>query len=145
MRSITAYDVQDLEFGVVCEDHFAGHHPEDGSTLRAQVYYVVANAPDGSRFVRYVGTWGWVTGEDEDGYPVCRQAAFHNGRYLGISQDELAEATAAMANRIQSSNSRKLNADVWVEWMPIYGSEQYIRGYWEEVQSATERESGARE
>jgi hypothetical protein len=139
---ITDTNIMELDFGVIYEDQFAGRHPEDGSELLAQVVFVTATAPDGSRWKRYVGTYGWVTESDpEDGFPLCYQVAFSDARKVGETLEVLLDAASKAAANISASATRRLNADVWEECQPVYGSSAYVNGSWEEHNAALEREA----
>lgn len=139
---ITDINPTELDFGVVYEDQFAGRHPEDGSELLAQVVYVVATAPNGARWRRYIGTYGWVTECDpEDGFPLCYQAAFTDGRHVGDTFEILTDAASKAAAKLQASTTRRLNPNAWEEWVPVYGSPTYQNESWEEENAALEREA----
>jgi len=139
---VTDFDTTTLTFGVIYEDHDAGRHPEDGCPLVAQVYFVTATAPDGTRFKRHVGTWSWVS-DDVDGYPMAYRSAFApNGRHLsGIDDAGLADAAAEMAARLEASPTRRLNPEAWEFAGAVYGSDAYQALGIEEETAHFEREA----
>jgi hypothetical protein len=138
MSLITEYDPMSLEFGVIYEDQYAGRHPEDGAELLAQVVFVTATANDGTRWKRYVGTYGWVTECDEDDFHVYR-AAFSDCRKVGDTLEMLLDAAAKAVANIERSTTRRLNPDVWEDWIPVYGSKEYSRRLYDYEREAEEQ------
>lgn len=146
--NITDTNIAELEFGAIYLDRDAGNHPEDGGALISQDWYVVATAPDGSRWIRYMGTYGWDFDIDDDGYPhVFRQVLIPTQDDDGLEPRpdltcrDLEEATAALAYLLGAAASPRLNPDVWAEWVPVYGSDCYERESWEELTAYGEREA----
>lgn len=139
---VTDIDTTTLTFEATYEYIATGHFTEDGDELVERAFFVVATTPDGTRFKRCVGYWGWennIAGAE----PFVYRAAFApEGRRLeGVGEATLADAATEITNRLEASPTRRLNPDAWTFAGAVYGSAAYQALNIEEDTIALEREA----
>lgn len=128
---IEDYDPATLRFDVVSEFFHSIRHPEDGEVLLGEVYYVRAEAPNGTRWYRPVGVVDWDVRYGEDGPFVVRTA----------DPIEIGGKAAEVANKLELTDRPRLNIDVWEYAGACYGSDAYTANNIEEETAALEREA----
>ena len=122
---IEEYAVSQLSFFVRTDVAVIGHNSEmaDMSNPRGEIYgdvdYIVAEAPDGTRFAHHT-------------YAVTSSG--------GVTESEVSSARLeALAHHLNTKRPA-LNGELWREIEPRYGSEVYVSGGWEEAQRLYERQ-----
>ena len=90
---------------------------EDGSELIGSHHYVVATSPGGRRFLRIVGSSSWLCVYDDDGEPAYHRTA---------DPVELNERADALAEKLNTATSPRLNPGNWYETEAAYGSEAFV-------------------
>lgn len=113
--------VQDYHFGIRTDVVQVGSCPEEGSPVYSEIYYVVAETEDGSRYAHFHAfrEMEWIIDFD-----------LEFGGYWD-STNSLPEAQKLLS-RIE--NAEKINLDYWIPIEPVYGSQAYIR---DDVESNT--------
>jgi hypothetical protein len=103
------------EIEVFSDLYVAGRHPEEGTDIIGEVFYVVATEPDGRRYrhERSFPNLHWVK-DDE----------LEFGGYYGRLEGEL--AASKLSETVRRAGG-PINLNSWREIDPAYGSEQYQR------------------
>jgi hypothetical protein len=105
----------------------AGRHPEEGTDIIGEMFYVIATEPSGKRY------------RHERGFPnltYIKDAECEFGGYHGSAPGEL------QANKLAATVRRAggpINLRSWRETQPEYGSVAYQRGGWEQEAALLER------
>lgn len=158
----TIYHPVALTFDVHSDLFDAGRHPEDGSPMEGEAFYVVATAPDGKRW-QHKSSWAFAPcgeciahfsfGEPpEDDASDAEKAAWADGcGKCGRGTERVSKEVAeAECTKLIARIEKAIKEDVWggpidnphwVEARPVYGSEAYQKGNWEARQLADELRS----
>ena len=110
-----------------------GTCPEEGTPIHAESFWVSVVCEDGTRLDHAVRFPNRVKVEDRD---------HEFGEYF--AHVDVSAKVEALAVRIQEALDAgiALNADLWREGRPVYGSDRYVTSGAEEDQIALEREEG---
>lgn len=142
--NITDFDPMSLQFSVMSELNESGICSEDGTPLLNVDYFVSATTPEGFRFWRHVGTFGWVN-KTIDGHTFAHQMMTIPESFkmppFGGNAEYLADVAWKLAESLHLSTTRRLNPDKWVFIGTVYGSDAYIQANEEETIAAQEREA----
>lgn len=115
---INSIDTSTLAFSVGFDIIDAGRHPDDGSLLTGEAYFVEARTEQGSKWRRDVGTWkpdfsGYYDYDTDDDVTVPQVP----------TQEQVAQAAAGLAHRLNSKAKPHLDTEVWDFAGHVYGSE----------------------
>ncbi len=107
----------------VISDLYRAGVTEDGEDYTAEMYKILAESEDGSRWVHNMTFAGCCASYTEDGV------------YFDDIREEAMKRAKAFANKIRKhlANGGSLDLDCWVERDPAYGSRAYqeldVEGY----------------
>ena len=140
--NIQDYDPMTLEFSVRMEEFESMRHPEDGTPLIGESYFVQAEAPNGVRWLRHVGLVDWMMDCNQYGdILVVRNVMINNVAARNNDPTAPERHASALACSLQASTTRRLNPDVWDYAGACYGSTAYQALGIEEETAALEREA----
>jgi hypothetical protein len=116
-REDTDMNAADLEIEVTFDQYSAGRHPEDGSPVIGESYFVIATAADGRRWA-HVRRWNNAA--------VVRDVDAEFGAYVERDWEGAGEAAAEkLAERVRAAG--EINLAHWDEIDPAYASVAYQR------------------
>jgi hypothetical protein len=126
-------------FGITSYLHKFGT-TEDGEDFVGEVYFIVAELEDGTRYSHFA-TFPGATAEvdEEHGIPY-----FPDRREEAMAEAEnlLGRIEAELGESIKRHGADCLNPDYWTEVAPAYGSRAYIDLDMEGVYAELERREG---
>jgi hypothetical protein len=139
---IQDYDPMELTFSVREELFDAGRHPEDGEQMEGVAHYVMAEAPDGTRWYRFVGTVGWKFEDHPDGDIITLRDCYIEDNDEPVDKIDVECCASMLATRLNRSTTRRLNPTVWDYAGACYGSAASVElGCEAEQIAAEEREA----
>lgn len=122
---IQEVDTSALTFSAQFDYYNDIRHPEDGTQLEGTAHYIVAETPDGRRFVRHYQNGCWVYGEtDEGGEPVV---------YLSATIEELQAKIQPAVDKLNALEAPRLNLAEWRETEPCYGTDAWLAWHQEQI------------
>lgn len=126
-------------FGITSYLHKFGT-TEDGESFTGEVYFIVAELADGSRYSHFA-TFPGATAEFDDEYGI---PFFPDRREEAMAEAEslLARIENELGRSIKINGANCLNPEYWTEIAPAYGSSAYVAMDMEGVYAEIERREG---
>ena len=116
---MTNFNTNGYQFSVCSDWIEMGSHPEDGSDIIGDAYYIRATGPDGSRF-----TIGW--GADSISTEECGEYGDFYVKHTPFDSSEFeAIASALNAGEMTGTEAARRIGDKWERDAAAYGSEAH--------------------